>query len=139
MKIFLDTNFVVGLYATTDSLHQESIRVSKEIKKFSKAKLFISNYVVAEILTILSQKAGKEICLDAGKRIFEKKIFEIIHSDYDSDLQTWELIKTVHNKDLSFVDLSILVTIKNESIDRLVTFDKKLTAMAREQGIVVLA
>ena len=137
-KIFLDSNFLVGLYATSDSLHQKCLSLSTRLASQPGTKLYISNYVLTEVLTVLSQRAGKKTAITAGEKIIESKYFTIVQHNTESDILAWRLFKQVENKNTSFIDVAIIRRMKLEGISNLTTFDIQLAKLAKAHKIKVL-
>lgn len=136
-KIFLDSNFLVGLYAISDSLHQKCLSLSTRLASQPETKLYISNYVLAEVLTVLSQRAGKKTAITAGEKIIESKYFTIVQHNAESDILAWRLFKQVE-KNTSFIDVAIIKIMEHEGISRLITFDSELVKIAKSHKIKVL-
>lgn len=74
--VFLDTNVLVALYNKKDLLHQEALKIFKTLSA-QKARLVVSNYVLLEIYTILSQRAGKKKAIEFGTMVRSEKPFLI--------------------------------------------------------------
>lgn len=137
-SIFIDTNYFCGLYNLRDSLHSKSREIYEGLKK-EKHRLLISNYIIAETLTVLSQGAGKEASLKFGRDIFgQNNLIAILIADLKTDLKSFEIFKKVRSKNFSFVDALILALMKKFKIDYLLTFDKRLIRVAKRFGVGIL-
>lgn len=137
-KVFLDSNYLIGLYSSKDSLHERCIQITKKISN-ADLQLIASNYTISETITILSQRAGKKIAIQVGKYLLEENEINIIQQTADHDQKTWQVFKTIRNKNLSFVDASIIATMEQEGIRNLITFDKHTQSIARKKRLKVLA
>lgn len=132
-SVFIDTNYFCALYNPKDTLNQKSIIFSKLLKE-KKYKAYVSNYIIIETLTIISQRVGKNIALTFWGKINEQLI-KIIYMDKRLQCQSFKIFKKIRSKNISFVDASIIALIKKHKIDYLLTFDKKLLSLAKTRGI----
>jgi len=136
--VFIDTNCFCGIYNSKDSLHLKSKKAFRNLKK-QKHRLFTSNYIFAEALTILSQRAAKKISIEFGKDIFrQRSLINILTADLSTDLEAFKIFKKVRSKNLSFVDASILALMKKYKVDYLLTFDERLIRLAKKFGFGIL-
>ncbi len=129
-SVFLDSNYIIASYADSDPLYQKATVLSKHLTS-RQGQLVISNYILLEVVTILSQRVGKKHAHDAGKYLLESGRVQNIQQTSSLDYQTWDLFQTVRTKNLSFVDASIIATMLAEGIKHLITFDKALASIAK--------
>lgn len=120
--VFVDSNFFVALFNPDDSQYTKAIKFSKYIDK-ENTSLVISNYIFLEIVTVLSQRRGKTVGNAVGDYLMVPPNI-IIQIDEELHQQTWDIFKTLKNKDISFVDCSTIAVMKAEGISRLLTFDQ---------------
>lgn len=130
--VFLDTNVLVALYNKKDLLHKRALKVFK-ILSAQKARLVISNYVLLEIYTILSQRAGKRKAIEFGRMVRSKKPFLIKRITEELEEKTWEIFKKIKDKNLSFVDCSVIAVVLQEDC-QLLSFDKKIIKLKKQFG-----
>jgi len=130
--VFIDTNVLISLYNIKDSLHKKAMVVFKRLSLI-KARLVISNYVLLETYTILSQKAGKKNAIEFGKLIRKENPFIIKWVEEKDDAKVWEIFKKVKDKNVSYVDCSILTLVTLEDYE-LATFDQKIQKLADNFG-----
>ena len=124
-SIFLDANFLIAIHKTNDQLHQNAMNLANIIDK-NNLEMVTSNYVILEVLTVLSQRISKSVAIKASNLLLSKDSpITQIHINSDLDNQTLELFKTIKNKNISYVDCSIIAVMKSENIKLLATFDKK--------------
>lgn len=123
-RIFVDSNYFVALFTPTDSLHQKSLKIAKQLgsQGFS---FVISNFVFLEVVTVISQKGGRAAALAAGRYFLSEPLIEVIHIDEELQEYSWEVFQRVKSKDVSFVDCSIMAAMESEDIPTLLTFDSK--------------
>ena len=122
-RIFVDSNYFVALFNPSDTLYQKAIRIAKKIDK-EKISLAISNFIFLEVITILSQKRGKKVATDICQYFLSNPEIKLIHIDKSLQKDSWSIFKVIKNKDISFVDCSIIAAMKSEEINEILTFDK---------------
>lgn len=132
-KIFIDASFFVGEARETDPHHLETLLL---IDRLSPAyRLFTSNLVIAETLTILSIRTSRHSSVKFGEKIFENirqgGILEVFIDEPREQL-AWQIFRLITNKDVSFVDCSILQTMKEFNVNTLLTFDTHFTQFQKE-------
>jgi predicted nucleic acid-binding protein len=89
-----------------------------------------------EIFTILSQKAGKKKAIEFGRMIKEQNPFLIKRINEDLEEKTWKVFEKIKEKDLSYVDCSIIAVIIDGGY-QLATFDKKILKLQEQFGFKI--
>lgn len=138
LNIFLDSNYLIGLFSIKDALHNQCLKLARQIQSGNHL-LRGTNYVISEVITVLAQRAGKAVALEAGKYLLNQNKIGIIQQTKSHDQRTWLLFKKTRNKNISFVDASIITTMHYEGIKVLVTFDKHLQSLAKRNKIRVIS
>jgi predicted nucleic acid-binding protein len=122
MKVFLDSSFLVAYVIDSDKQHDKALKLEKE--GIFENKCYISNLIVNEIVTVIGNKIDLDLAIYsyyAFKDNF-KTINEYEISNFNDNVID---IYKENNTKLSFTDCSILETMKEHSIDNLVSFDKE--------------
>lgn len=128
-SIIVDTNVICALYNPKDSLYEKA----QEIKPlFTKYKPLVSNFILLETYTILSQRISKEFSIGFGERIRERHFYAIVWIDQKLEENVWTIFKSIKDKNFSYVDASILAVMKKEKISRLLSFDKGFEELQRQ-------
>ena len=122
-RVFVDTNYFVALFNPSDTLHARAIRIGKEIDAAG-VRLVMSNFIFLETVTILAQRRGKDTAREAGKYLLDGGGIEIIHLDEVLQRSSWAIFRELREKNMSFVDASIIAILKAEDMSRLITFDR---------------
>lgn len=122
--LLIDSNFVIALYNPVDNLHRKAKQISERLKSM-RYKMYISEYIFLEIVTVLSQRGGREIAIQAGKDLLREKDFVFIQINEELHKITWQIFQEIKKKDISFVDCSILAAMRFFNIKKLLTFDKE--------------
>lgn len=131
-KVFVDTNVFVTIRDTTDSTHGKALKLSEFLDK-DKTKWYTSSDVVGETLTVLSKKLGKKIAQDWYKDYKDSNIKEI-YIDGHLHVEARNYFFRVKSKNVSFVDCSSVVAMKNNKIQIAFSFDEDF----RNMGVKLL-
>ncbi len=118
MTVCVDASAVVSLFDENDPNHK---RAKKLASKLVSVERIVSNFVFAEIVTILSQKIGKQASIDAGNYLNHE--FTMIRLDPEIENSAWEIFKKQTSKNVSFVDCTIIALYKDGAFDKVFTFD----------------
>lgn len=121
-NLFVDSNFFIALYNAEDSLHIQAQATASHIIK-ADCSLYISNYVLFEVLSVLSQKTGRQQSIMTGQNIINDAQITIIHINEALQQRTWEVFQEVTGKNISFVDCSTVAVMQYAGIRQLLTFD----------------
>lgn len=126
MKYFLDTSFILALVLDSDSNHQKAV----DLKGILNEKCYINNNVLNEVLTL----TGRKLNIEYAKELYYNLIdsFELLN-EYDIPNYTSETFRIFESNigtnskktKLSFTDSSIIITMKEHNIKKLVSFDNE--------------
>lgn len=130
-NLFVDANILCSLYNPDDTLHKHADRVKSLIRQYNPV---ISNFILLETYTILSQRVSKKFALSFGERIRKRHQYAIFWIDKDFEDKVWKIFKKIKDKNFSYVDASILAVIKAEKIKRLLSFDTSFKPLQKEFG-----
>lgn len=123
-RVFVDSNYFVALFNPHDALHKKSLDLARALDA-RESRLIISNLVFLEVVTVLSQRRGKKAALKVGEYLLSSPRVEVVHVDEELNQSTWNIFKEVTEKDVSFVDCSIIAILKAENIADILTFDTR--------------
>lgn len=118
MRVFADASAMVSFYDPKDSNYTKAQKLASKSLRYP---LLISNFVFAEIVTILSQRVDKQSAILAGKYI--KENFTIIKISEDIENLAWEIFKKQTSKNVSFVDCTTFALYQDGAFDKAFTFD----------------
>ncbi|MDP3918088.1 MAG: PIN domain-containing protein [Candidatus Woesebacteria bacterium] len=128
-KVFIDTNVFVALKDDTDSTHEKALKLLKILIE-QKTSLFTSSDIIAESLTVISRKLGKDEAMEFLKELktYAKEIFidESIHAE------TRKFFAKVKSKNISFIDCSSVIAMKRNKIKYIFSFDEDFKKMGVE-------
>ena len=117
MAIFLDTNFIVGLFIDNDVWHDDA---KKLYNKYENEDMYISKSVIAEAVTLMKlHLEAKEI-----REIYYNLpyYFNIIDDSayYDEAVETF----VKYDGKIAFFDAMYITIMKNLEIYEIISFDK---------------
>ncbi|MDD4530336.1 MAG: PIN domain-containing protein [Candidatus Gracilibacteria bacterium] len=127
MKI-LDSNVWIALFNKEDSLNKKASDIMKELVK-NNEKIFITEYLILEISTILLLKNGKKLADNFINFVYDNSDIDIIYSDKYFFENTIQFFTKNNYEKLSFVDQSLLLLSKSYQI---ITFDKELNRFMKK-------
>ena len=114
----LDSNIWIAFFVEYDSNHQKSKSI---IKKLNGNNIFITEYIILEVSTVILNKVNREKASDFLEYILNHNQVDLLQDD-KIFIQTAQKFKEQLGN-LSFVDTSLLCLSKKYQI---ISFDKKL-------------
>lgn len=133
-RIFVDSNYFVALFNPSDALHKSALNIALGIDS-QDTSLVISNLIFLEVVTVLSQRRDRKVAIEVGKHLLTNPLITMIHIDEPLQLESWRIFQNIKEKNISFVDSSIIAVMQSERINTLLTFDiqdfKKLQKQCR--------
>ncbi|OQD58499.1 hypothetical protein MBBAR_14c00300 [Methanobrevibacter arboriphilus JCM 13429 = DSM 1125] len=118
--IFIDTNFFIGFFIKTDFWFE---RASEIIKEIPTKERIICQAVLNEIITLIGMKSDVKNC----KKVYNylKDTCTIFNENSIPNIND-KIIETYinFNGDLSFTDSTIIESMKELGITKIISFDK---------------
>lgn len=127
--LFIDSNFFCALYNNIDSLHLKAKLLAPSLKD---TQLVISNFVLLETYTVLSQRASKKRALQFGNHVANNNPYDIFWIDRNLEDEVWKIFSSIKDKNFSYVDASILAVLKKEKIHHVLSFDSGFKKQEKE-------
>lgn len=121
-SIFLDTDAVVALARVDDSNHSKAIELQKLIDSGG-AKIYTSDFVVGEIITVLSQRSGVGKAIEIGGQIMSGDI-TIIYVSKEQMKRALQKFSKQTSKNSRFTDMVNMVLMDELKIDTIFSFDE---------------
>ncbi len=118
MTIITDASALISLFSQKDINHEKATKIIKHLKT---AVLLISNYIFAEVTTMLSQREGKEKAVKVGEYLKNK--YNWIKLDIQTEELAWEIFKKQKSKNVSFIDCTTFALYQQGVFDKAFTFD----------------
>lgn len=124
-RCIVDSSVFVAFYREADALHTDAVRIMEEI---AQATLVVHPFVIQETATVLTYGAGVSVATDFLNDIAQANNVLIPTTDIRRDMRHF----TQRGLKLSFTDMT-LISLAQETGDRLVTFDQQMVAAAKVQ------
>lgn len=122
MSVFLDSSAIVAYYNRGDQHHERAIEVLNEAFNGKHGIIYTSDYILDESVTVAWMRTkSKDIAINLGERLLFSEINLLIVTREIVD-KTWELYRKEKNP--SFTDCSTAAVMKENGIDKIITFDK---------------
>jgi len=126
--IFLDSGFIFAYVNSDDPNHAVALPLMVRILKGEFGKIFISDYIITEILTLSRVRTKSCECAKSIDELLRKKkgkkdIFFKMYVDKTILRETTEAFHKYCNSGFSHTDCSILVVMQMYSIEFLASFD----------------
>lgn len=134
-QLFVDTSYLCSFYNKSDSLHEKAKKVSPLLKKFQVA---LSNFVLLECYTVLSQRVSKQHALSFKEDMYDEKYYHTYWVDKMLGKQVWNIFASIKDKNFSYVDASILAVMKKGEISHLLSFDAGFIQVQKTFGFTLI-
>lgn len=117
--VFVDTSGWYAMLVSKDPRHAA-------VRSWGRAnqKLFTTDFVIDESLTLLRARKEFEKALDLGREAFDLRIFEVHSIDEADCRRAWEIFRSQPRREWSFTDCTSKVVIERFHIHQALTFDR---------------
>lgn len=117
--VFIDTSALYALINRKDKDHE---KIQKFLADY-KGRLFFTNYIFDEIITLVMGRLGHEMAVKIGNTLqVSPQIIKIWITPSDDKL-AWELFVSRKDKSYSFTDCTSFIVMKRLKITKCLTFD----------------
>lgn len=124
MEVFVDSSAYVAVKNIDDPHHKASVDILAKLTS-AHTPLVTSNYVLAESITVISQKVSHQAAVDfREKNILETRIVRV--SDELED-QAFEFFRTLTSKNVSFIDCTSFALMRSLGLTTVFSFDEHFT------------
>lgn len=127
--IFIDTSAFYAMEVQVDINHEDALKVKTDIAKNRYGTPITSNYIINETLTLLRFKAGHQEAVAFKDKIDGSKSIKIIRIEESTDNSAWNIFKKHQDKELSIVDCTSFVIMKELGIKTGFAFDQHFAQM----------
>jgi predicted nucleic acid-binding protein len=122
-SVFVDTSAWVALFLSNDKNHQKAVSVYEDINK-SKMRMFTSDYVIDETITVIMRKSGYPQSVRAGEALFSSGVLKILFVNPDYFTACWKFYRKFQDKDFSFTDVTSFFLMNEWKIHLAFSFDQ---------------
>jgi predicted nucleic acid-binding protein len=124
-NIFADTSGLAALIDNKQMFHRLA-KMSEKIIVRTRAKFVTTNYVIAELVALLTSPIGlsRPAIVREVNRLKRSTYIDIIHFDPALDNDAWNLLQNRPDKDWSLVDCSSFVIMQQLGLREALTTDR---------------
>jgi len=124
VTVFVDTGIFVALHNADDDFHSRSKELMKQALKGDFGRIFTSDYVIDEAVTVALVRTRKhELALDLGRFIIESPRITKVWVGEASFKAAWKKFNMLKDKPLSFTDCTSIAVIESSGIKQIMSFD----------------
>ena len=120
--IFLDSGAFVALWLAQDGKHALAGGAMKELRE-RRERLFTSNFVLDEALTLAARRAGGRFAAERGRNILDSKALTVLRPEADDERAALDLVEKFADQGVGFTDAVSFVLMRRHRIKRAFTFD----------------
>lgn len=123
---FVDASAFYALEDSDDVNHEEAVTIRRAIKKgkLQIRRLYTSNYILDETLTLIRMHLGHNQAIDFGERIKKSRIVNIVRISAEVEERAWVIFKKYKDKRYSFTDCTSFALMEEIGIKNAFAFDR---------------
>jgi len=133
MKVFIDTSAFYALVDWKDKNHKKAHR-TRDSMRGKNMRLYTSNYIFDESVTLIRSKLGFDEALNFGNRMRSSKAVKMLKVTEESENKAWGIFSKYEDKELSFTDCTSFAIMEKFGIRNAFVFDDDFERM----GYIVL-
>ena len=119
--IYIDTGAFIARYIANDQFH---VQATSQWTNSRNSKLYTSNVVIDETLTLLSRRAGGEFANKKGHSIYASPLFTILRPDKKDEIAALEYLLKYADQSISYTDCISFTLMQKFRIETVFGFDK---------------
>lgn len=128
MKYLVDTSYWCALYDRRDVNHSSAKNIWAILNR-SPVKLFITDYIFDETVTVINSRTDNKAGIILGKTLLESKVVTMVRINEELFNSGWELLKTCTDKKYSFTDCTSFAVIQSFKLGNALAYDHHFTQM----------
>lgn len=136
MKIFVDTGAFYAAAISADACNAAAKKIFRDLYN-SKARLFTSDYVLAETYTLLNARDGHRAAV-AFMDIFEDSNIHLLRVLPAIETRAKDIFRKLDTPRLSFFDCTSFALINAHAIDHAFSFDTHFSFFRFDHPVIVL-
>jgi predicted nucleic acid-binding protein len=128
MNYFVDTSYWCALYNAKDK-NQHQARLLWEKAASQPVKLFVSDYIFNETITLIRMRIGRAHAVELAESLLHSKVVIFLEVDKGVREKAWQIFKKYADQDFSFTDCSSFVLMQMHGIKKVLAFDRHFKQM----------
>lgn len=131
--IFVDADAFIALTKQDDSNHKRAKQIFEKLQD-APITFVTSNFVFAEVVTVLSQRINHETAVTFINNMkSEDSIFQVERINEDTEEKAIQIFIEQKSKNVSFIDCANIAVVRHKDMDGIFSFD----SIYRKNGIKV--
>jgi len=132
MSVLIDTGIFFGFFSKRDVHHLDSIILLAHALEGKWGRPYITEHILDETLTLLKYKISVECAVKFIEKFIESNNVEILMTSEASINSALKLFRKIGKiKGFSFTDAVSVVTVKENKLDLLMTYDTYLSSLVK--------
>lgn len=121
--VFVDTSVFLARYLRNDQFHGAALTIWRGLER-SEARLYTSNFVLDETLTLLGRRANYAFAAERGAAIYASQALRILRPDEADERVALELFAKYADQRVSFTDAVSFALMRRHRLERAFSFDR---------------
>ena len=121
--IFVDTGAFVAIYLQRDQYHSQAFPLWKQLLA-SGERLYTSNFVLEETITLLSSRGGYEFAVRKARFLYASPRLEIVRPDGGMELTALDYFHRYADQEIGFTDCVSFALMRAHGLTRVFCFDR---------------
>ena len=123
LRVFVDTSAWLACYDQNDQHHASAAQITEHIKT-QRASLILSDFILAESLTLIRYRLGHTWAVRFGRMVLESRLAELVDVDEPIRRHAWEIFQRYEDKDFSFTDCTSFALMEHLNLKVAFAFDR---------------
>ena len=128
MKYFVDTSFWCALYDLGDINHDSAKKIWNILAR-SPIKLFTTDYIFDETLTVVSSRMDHQSGIKLGRTLLESQVVTMVRINEEYFNSGWDLLQTRTDKNYSFTDCTSFAVMNSFELNNALAYDHHFMQM----------
>lgn len=123
MNVFVDTSAWLAWSDQSDQHHRDARTIAERLKA-QRAGLLLSEFILAESLTLIRDRRGHSWAVQFGRLVLESHLAELVDVDEPIRRKAWDIFQRYDDKDFSFVDCTSFAIMESLGLKMAFAFDR---------------
>jgi predicted nucleic acid-binding protein len=123
MRILVDTSAWLAFYDRSDQHHQSARQIAEQLKA-QRASLALSEFILAESLTLIRFRLGHSWAVRFGRTVLDSRLSDLLSVDEPIRRRAWEIFQRYEDKDFSFTDCTSFALMEQLGLKTAFAFDR---------------
>lgn len=121
--IFIDTGAWIACFVKRDQYHERAARTWSRLKE-SDARVFTSDAVFAETLSLMGRKVSPTAAVEAGRFLLGWSKLSILRATREDEVAALDLLRKFADQEIGFVDCLSFALMRRHRIPTAFAFDR---------------